>query len=47
MNQIRVIFPYRHEQIWAFDDATVGLLREPFVLGIPELTWVREEYEGG
>lgn len=33
MNALRVIHPYRHEGVWVFDDATAGLVREPFVSG--------------
>ena len=29
-----VIFPYKYEGCWVFDDESVGLLQEPFVLGI-------------
>lgn len=36
-NQINVIYPYRTQGGWAFDDAEVGLQREPFVLGIPAI----------
>ena len=37
-NQINVIYPYRTQGGgWAFDDHEVGLHREPFVLGIPEI----------
>lgn len=36
-NQMMVIFPYRHEGTWVFDDAATGLVREPFVMGIPEM----------
>lgn len=36
-NAIRVIFPYRYEETWVFDDETVGLIREPFVSGVPEM----------
>jgi hypothetical protein len=32
-----VIRPYRHEGAWVFDDARVGLKREPFVSGITEM----------
>lgn len=31
MNAMMVIFPYKIEGIWAFDDAAKGLGREPFV----------------
>jgi hypothetical protein len=36
-NAIGVIFPYKHNGIWVFDDASVGLVREPFVSGVPEM----------
>lgn len=36
-NSIFVIFPYRHHGTWVFDDATAGLVREPFVSGVPEM----------
>jgi hypothetical protein len=36
-NSIFVISPYRAEGTWVFDDERVGLLREPFVSGIPEM----------
>lgn len=31
MNALMVIFPYKVGGIWVFDDAAVGLVREPFV----------------
>jgi hypothetical protein len=31
MNAIVMIRPYKTEGLWAFDDAAVGLVREPFV----------------
>ncbi|HEY9651593.1 MAG TPA: DUF6717 family protein [Coleofasciculaceae cyanobacterium] len=34
-NAIRVIFPYRYQDTWVFDDERVGLVQEPFVSGIP------------
>lgn len=34
MNALFVLFPYKSEGLWVFDDARVGLVREPFVLGI-------------
>jgi hypothetical protein len=34
MNAISVIYPYRYEGMWVFDDPDVGLRREPFVAGI-------------
>ncbi|HBE18492.1 MAG TPA: hypothetical protein DEG17_17695 [Cyanobacteria bacterium UBA11149] len=36
-NAIRVIFPYRYEDTWVFDDDKVGLVQEPFICGIPEI----------
>ena len=36
-NAIHVIVPYRHASTWVFDDPRVGLSREPFVSGIPEM----------
>jgi hypothetical protein len=36
-NAILVIEPYRYSGTWVFDDPTVGLVREPFVSGIPEM----------
>ena len=36
-NSIMVIAPYRFNGTWVFDDPRAGLVREPFVGGIPEL----------
>lgn len=36
-NSILVIAPYRYNGTWVFDDARVGLVREPFVAGVPEM----------
>jgi hypothetical protein len=36
-NSIMVIFPYRHQGTWVFDDAQVELVQEPFIEGIPEM----------
>jgi hypothetical protein len=33
MNAIYLIVPYRYEGMWVFDDARVGLNKEPFVSG--------------
>jgi hypothetical protein len=33
MNAINVIHPYKYHGSWVFDDAGVGLLKEPFVSG--------------
>jgi hypothetical protein len=40
-NSFRVIFPYKRYGVWAFDDPSVGLLQEPFVLGVPEIIEAR------
>lgn len=32
-NALNVIFPYKYEGMWVFDDADVGLVKEPFVEG--------------
>lgn len=37
MNEINIIFPYKHKGVWVFDDENVALNREPFVAGIPEV----------
>ena len=34
MNSLMVIFPYKHQGMWVFDDPAVGLSREPFIAGI-------------
>jgi hypothetical protein len=36
-NTLWVIHPYRDWGTWVFDDPRVGLRREPFVAGIPEM----------
>src|SRR5437868_4658117 len=36
-NAMHVIKPYRWNGTWVFDDPAVGLVREPFVCGIPEM----------
>jgi hypothetical protein len=36
-NAMMTIFPYRDRGDWVFDDASVGLTREPFVFGMPEI----------
>lgn len=37
MNAINVIVPYRWEGMWVFDDARVGLDKEPFVSGADDI----------
>lgn len=34
MNSILLLSPYKDNGIWVFDDSRVGLVREPFVMGI-------------
>ena len=36
-NSIVVIAPYRYNGTWVFDDPSAGLVREPFVAGVPEM----------
>ena len=36
-NALMVIEPYKYAGTWVFDDSRVGLEREPFVAGIPEM----------
>jgi hypothetical protein len=36
-NAVYVIHPYRYQHMWVFDDARVDLVKEPFVMGIPEI----------
>ena len=36
-NNMMVVFPYREEGTWVFDDSAAGLIKEPFVCGIPEM----------
>ena len=36
-NAIMVISPYDYNGTWVFDDPRVGLVREPFVAGVPEM----------
>jgi hypothetical protein len=36
-NAIMVIAPYWYNGTWVFDDPALGLKREPFVAGVPEM----------
>jgi len=36
-NALMVISPYKYAGTWVFDDPAVGLKREPFVAGVPEM----------
>jgi hypothetical protein len=36
-NAILVIAPYMYNGTWVFDDERFGLVREPFVAGVPEM----------
>src|SRR5262245_28124971 len=36
-NSILVIAPYKYNGTWVFDDDRFGLVREPFVGGVPEM----------
>lgn len=37
MNAVQMIRPYKWKGRWVFDDEDVGLLREPFILGMSEM----------
>ncbi|VAW64336.1 hypothetical protein MNBD_GAMMA11-902 [hydrothermal vent metagenome] len=32
-----IIYPYKYEGTWVFDELDIGLIKEPFVFGIPEM----------
>ncbi len=36
-NALMVIAPYWYQGTWVFDDEAVGLNKEPFVAGVPEM----------
>jgi len=36
-NSIMTIAPYRHNGTWVFDDLSAGLVKEPFIAGVPEM----------
>src|SRR5438128_440849 len=36
-NALMIIKPYWYERTWVFDDPATGLVREPFVAGVPEM----------
>lgn len=36
-NALIVIAPYWYQSTWVFDDESVGLDKEPFVAGVPEM----------
>lgn len=36
-NTIMIIFPYRCQQTWVFDDEQAGLSKEPFISNVPEV----------
>jgi hypothetical protein len=37
VNAINVIYPYKYEEMWVFDDERVGLIQEPFVAGADKI----------
>ena len=47
-NALFIITPYRYLGGWVFDDARVGLYREPFLAGIPEMInkWLAQKGAG-
>ena len=36
-NSMMIINPYKEQGTWMFDDDATGLVKEPFVAGIPEI----------
>ncbi len=36
-NVIKVVHPYKDNGVWVFDDETAGLVKEPFVSGVPDI----------
>lgn len=36
-NAVYSIRPYKYQGMWVFDDERVGLVKEPFVMGIPAI----------
>ena len=45
-NSLMIIAPYRWGGTWVFDDPVTGLVREPFVAGVPEMIDVLLERKG-
>ena len=46
-NFLRVIFPYKFEGVWVFDDAEKDLVQEPFVFGADDiLDWMVTDISG-
>jgi hypothetical protein len=45
MNSLQVLHIYNHHGTYVFDDPQVGLLREPFVMGMPEI--IEHQMGGG
>jgi hypothetical protein len=37
MNLLKVIYPYKHQEMWVFDDEKAGLRQEPFIAGSDEI----------
>jgi len=44
MNALCVIFPYRLEGVWVFDDTATGLVREPFISGADNILALLAEH---
>jgi hypothetical protein len=45
-NSLMIIAPYRWGGTWVFDDPVTGLVREPFVAGVPQMIDVLLERKG-
>ena len=45
-NSIMKVHPYKHEGYWVFDDKDTGLVKEPFVAGMPRIIDLMIEMNG-
>ena len=46
-NEIMIITPYKHEQLWVFDDESKGIEKEPFVAGADNMLDIISDYVNG
>ena len=44
MNALSVIFPYKLQEVWVFDDPIKGLVREPFISGADKILDILAEH---
>lgn len=43
-NALQIIYPYKYNKSWVFDDETTKLVKEPFVLGIDTILDMKTGY---